>query len=119
MKKGLHVAVLSLAAVITAAGVVLAAASFTGTWNTAWGPIKMTQTGDQVMGVYGGRFPGRLFGTVSGNRFEFQWIGDNGEKGRGVFVLAPDGNSFTGTWGSGESASNGGEWNGTRVLGGK
>jgi hypothetical protein len=115
MKKRTAITISVFACIILSTGLLVAAAGFTGTWNTAWGPVKMTQTGAKVEGTYGGTFPGRLKGTVSGSRLAFEWIGDNGEQGRGIFILADDGNSFVGTWGSGVSDSDGGPWNGTRV----
>ena len=115
MKKRTVVAISVFACVILSAGLLLAEASFTGTWNTAWGPVELTQTGSKVEGTYGGKFPGRLHGAVRGSKLTFEWIGDNGERGKGVFVLSDDGAGFVGTWGSGASDSNGGPWNGTRV----
>lgn len=115
MKKSAVITISVMASIILSAGLLFAAGSFTGNWNTAWGPVKMTQTGTKVVGTYGGKFPGRLQGSVNGRKLTFEWIGDNGEQGRGAFVLSDDGNSFVGTWGSGTSDSNGGAWNGTRV----
>ncbi|MBP7738889.1 MAG: hypothetical protein KA369_23165 [Spirochaetes bacterium] len=115
MNKKTVVATGFFAVIILAAGMLFAAASFTGTWSTAWGPLTMTQTEDKVVGSYGGSAPGRLNGIVKDNKLFYNWIGNNGEKGRGVFYLSADGNSFTGTWGSGASATSGGAWNGKRI----
>lgn len=115
MKKSAFIVISVFASVVLSAGLLLAEASFTGTWNTAWGPVEMKQTGARVEGTYGGKFPGRLQGSVEGRKLSFEWIGDNGEQGKGVFVLSDDGTSFVGTWGSGASDSNGGPWNGARV----
>lgn len=115
MKKGEVITISAFTSIILSAGLLFAAAGFTGTWNTAWGPVEMRQTGAKVVGTYAGKFPGRLEGAVEGRTLAFEWIGDNGERGRGAFVLSDDGNSFTGTWGSGASTTNGGPWNGTRV----
>jgi hypothetical protein len=89
-------------------------ATFTGRWNTNWGPMEMTQKGSQVMGHYTGQFKGIIDGTVSGNRLDFTWSQPNGEHGKGYFVLSGDGNSIDGMWGTDESDSNGGNWTGTR-----
>ncbi len=89
--------------------------SFTGVWNTNWGPMKMTQKGSQVMGHYTGQFKGIIDGTVSGNRLDFTWSQPNGEHGRGYFIISGDGNSFDGAWGMNDSDSDGGCWTGARV----
>ncbi len=115
MKRKAVIALCVIATIILTAGMLLAAGNFTGTWNTAWGPLKMTQTGDKVVGTYGGPYPGKLQGVVKGNRLIYSWMGDHGAGGRGYFVLSADGNSFTGMWGRGNSPKNGGEWNGQRT----
>jgi hypothetical protein len=95
------------------------AVSFTGRWNTNWGPMEMTQKAIQVMGHYTGQFKGIIDGTASGRRLDFTWSQPDGEHGRGHFVLSDDGNSFDGTWGMNNSDSDGGNWTGTRVVSAK
>lgn len=115
MKKKAIIATGVIATIILTVGLVLAAGNFTGTWSTGWGPVNMTQVGNRVSGNYGGSAPGKLNGLVKGNKLYFSWIGDNGGKGRGIFVYGANGNSFTGTWGNGTSYNNGGAWNGSRI----
>ncbi len=91
-----------------------AAATFSGTWDTPWGPVAMTQSGTEVSGSYTGPFTGTLQGTVTGNVLDATWVQTNGERGKARLSLASDGSRFTGTWGGGSSATNGGPWNGTR-----
>ena len=89
--------------------------SFTGSWDTNWGTMEMTQKGIQVMGHYTGQFKGIISGSVSGNRLNFTWSQPNGEHGKGYFVISDDGNSIAGYWGMNESDSDGGSWTGTRI----
>jgi hypothetical protein len=103
------------AAIILTAGMLLAAVDYTGTWSTEWGPLTMTQTDNKVSGDYGGSYPGTLKGVVKGNTLIYAWYNKNGDKGRGVFRISADGNSFTGTWGRRNSTTDGGPWNGKRV----
>lgn len=91
-----------------------AAKNFTGTWSTAWGRVTLTQSGGTLTGDYSGQFTGRLSGDVAGNLATLTWNQTNGENGKAKFTLSADGDSFTGTWGSGSSATNGGAWNGKR-----
>ncbi|HHH30899.1 MAG TPA: hypothetical protein ENK57_21495 [Polyangiaceae bacterium] len=89
--------------------------SFTGTWTTPWGPVKLVQTGKRVSGSYTGPFTGTLEGSVEDGVADVTWTQANGERGRARFTLDSDGDSFKGTWGSNASATNGGPWNGTRT----
>lgn len=89
--------------------------SFSGQWETNWGPLEMVQDGRSVTGTYAGQYPGSLKGTVEGNRLDFEWKGDNGDSGFGYFELSEDGNAISGEWGSEDSNNDGGEWNGKRV----
>jgi len=88
--------------------------SFTGTWQTNWGPVTLSQTQNNVTGTYTGGFSGDVEGKVDGKRLNFTWTQTNGEWGRGYFELANDGRSFKGRWGGGNSNNNGGSWDGTK-----
>jgi len=90
------------------------AKNFGGTWNTAWGRVTLTQTGSSVSGSYSGQYTGNLDGQVDGSAASITWTQTNGESGKAKFKLSADGDSFTGTWGSGASSTNGGAWNGKR-----
>lgn len=117
MKKN-YLFLLAVAIILAASASDAALRTFTGLWNTNWGPLQMTQKGQQVMGHYEGQFKGIIDGTVTGNRLSFTWSQPNGEHGKGYFILSEDGNSLDGAWGMNESESNGGSWTGTRVTGG-
>jgi hypothetical protein len=99
---------------LLSAATLIAAVSISGTWDTNWGPVHLTEAGNSVTGSYEGEYPGTLQGKRSGNTVTFTWSGSNGESGKGVFTFSPDGKSFQGTWGGGDSATNGGAWSGTR-----
>jgi hypothetical protein len=91
--------------------------SFTGRYNTNWGPVVLTQSGQDVTGSYTGKFSGSISGTVKDRTLHFSWQG-NGESGRGIFALSADGRTLTGTWGKNESATSGRNWSGVRESGG-
>jgi alkaline phosphatase D len=46
--------------------------TWTGTWDTEWGMMALTQTGSQVKGTYP-HDTGHIAGTVTGNVFKGQW----------------------------------------------
>ncbi len=88
------------------------------TWNTTYAEMTLTQSGNSVEGTYGFQ-GGHISGTVSGNVLTGRWdeeptrAGPN-DAGPLQFTLAPDEQSFTGTWrydGDDPSISRG--WNGT------
>ncbi|MFH0967629.1 MAG: hypothetical protein V1862_08095 [Methanobacteriota archaeon] len=95
-----------------------------GTWKTNWGDISLTDTSvsyDRITltGNYTRQSRGTFDGTLTGPIFTGVWsepgsvLGD--EKGRFTFLFRDDCCSFTGTWGTGESDTNGGEWSGMRT----
>jgi hypothetical protein len=71
--------------------------------------------GDQVSGQYSyGGGQGQLRGVVDGDVLLFGWQ-EGSATGRGRLVSAPDGTSFSGSWGYGEDEAGGGQWGGTRL----
>ena len=91
-----------------------AAATWTGTWNSSYGDLKLTQQGSSVTGSYfwaGG--PGSLSGTVSGQTLTGRF-GDPSGTGPMEFTMSTDGLSFTGAW-SYDKGGNG-TWTGTRTT---
>lgn len=91
---------------------------WSGTWNTTYGSMTLTQSGRSVKGTYD-HDDGRLSGTVSGDVLTARWdetptrAGPN-DAGPLQFTLAPDGRSFTGTWRyDGDEASVSRSWDGT------
>lgn len=91
-----------------------AAATWTGTWNTSYGELKLTEQGSSVTGNYfwaGG--PGSLSGTASGQTLSGRFSDPSGT-GPLEFTMSADGLSFTGSW-SYDSGGNG-TWTGTRTT---
>ncbi len=82
--------------------------------------MSLSQSGSSVVGTYGTE-PRQIQGTVAGNVLSGRWAGpptyqEPQNAGRFVFVIASDCNSFTGSWGFNQSATDGGVWSGTRVT---
>jgi outer membrane protein OmpA-like peptidoglycan-associated protein len=87
-----------------------------GTYDTNFNKFHLRQQGTALTGCY--EFKKGLFdGTVEGRMMQLTWVQDNG-RGPAVFVFAPDGRSFRGTWwrGTDKGTPPAGEWNGTRVA---
>jgi hypothetical protein len=86
--------------------------SWTVTWDTDWetGTARMVlvQTGNQVTGRYDFR-EGVVIGTVSGNILSGTWT-EYDDSGTFEFILAGDGQSFSGIWND-ENV-----WSGTRTT---
>jgi hypothetical protein len=91
-----------------------------GRWGTHWGSevcnLTLTQNATNVTGSYTstGAPPGTVAGTFVSNVLTGTWTDQQGAHGGIVLTFSPDSRSFTGTWGSGESTSNGGQWTGRR-----
>lgn len=97
-------------ALATAIGLVLltapspaAAATWTGTWNTNYGRVVLTQAGNIVTGTY--LFcSGHLHGTVTGSTVRGRWgqrfpcDGAREGSGRFEFTMTPGGDAFRGHW---------------------
>ena len=70
---------------------------------------------DRVTGeYYYGAGRGTLAGIIDGGNLVFEWK-EASEHGHGVFRADPDGASFSGSWGFGDSDSDGGSWTGRGV----
>jgi hypothetical protein len=87
---------------------------WSGSWDSAWGTMEFTQTGDQVTGTYT-HDNGKIKGTVSGNTLTGTWseaptYNPPDDAGDFVFILAPDGKSFSGNWRYGSGT---GKWDGS------
>jgi hypothetical protein len=91
-----------------------------GTWETTYGTMVLTQTGNQVSGYYE-HSNGHITGTVSGNVLYGTWseaptyaAPDNA--GDVQLTISPDGKTFTGGWRYGSSGSWNMNWNGTTIF---
>ena len=88
-----------------------AGVSFSGTWDTNWGQMKLEQQGKRVFGRYKGFRNGALSGEVDGNLLLFKWTQhENQQYGRGYLVITPDGSQMEGRWGYKKSRTEGGRW---------
>lgn len=95
--------------------VVLGCGTFNGTWNTTYGQMRLTVTGQRVTGTYTSG-DGVIEGTVAGDIMRFRWLErGSGRGGPGAFTLSEDGNSFTGRWGYDDVDQEPDPWTGTRV----
>ncbi len=94
-------------------------ADFSGMWDTYFGYMHLEQEGTRVSGKYHSDI-GVIRGTVKGDTFFFTWRDHQGS-GRGYFVMAPEGKSFSGVYKILESRdarpedSWDGQWNGVRI----
>lgn len=96
------------------------APNFTGTWETDFGKMTLTQSGAKVSGsydYYGGKIDGEI---RADGKLYFEWSQTNNKHGKGVFELATGGGSFSGWWdytlSNGQPANNGGGWKGKRIT---
>ncbi len=77
----------------------------TGSYSSRWGDVELDQQGCTVTCRYAYQ-DGRIAGTIDGNMVRYAWTENDGA-GRGVFVVASDG-ELVGTWGTGNDDSSGG-----------
>lgn len=99
--------------------------SFTGTWDSEWGEMTLTQRGTYVAGAYT-RFngvKGTINGKLEGNLLRFSWEekgdltkGQLTRRGRGFFNLSRDGKKLRGRWGYDNSMVDGGTWQAKRSI---
>lgn len=91
---------------------------FSGTYETDYGALKLTRTGDNVRGVYSweGENNSTVEGTVKGDTLTGRWVQPD-DRGRFRFTLGKDGRSFTGSFTTDGQPDARGEWNGTCAEG--
>lgn len=100
-------------------------ALWTGRWRTNWGQLDLQLQAGVVRGAFryeseGQERVGLIVGQPKGNQLLLKWIEQKATaKGRGVLVMAADGSKFSGTYGSDDSETDGGEWSGERVAMGR
>ncbi|MEO8701945.1 MAG: hypothetical protein ABI867_18010 [Kofleriaceae bacterium] len=80
-----------------------------GLYHSNWNDVRLVQDGDHVTGTYvccrGGTIEGRI---TEGRTLHYRWTQPGGQ-GLGVWTI--ENGRLDGTWGVGQSASNGGRWN--------
>jgi hypothetical protein len=107
MRAALLIAALAAVTTPTIAATPRPAIDVTGNYTSNWGAITLHQTGHHVTGSYVYQ-QGQLDGTIEGNLLRYAWR-EGDAKGRGVFVVASDG-ELIGTWGLGSDDISGGGW---------
>jgi Ig-like domain-containing protein/Big-like domain-containing protein len=86
---------------VTTSSVTVTVTTFSGHWDTNFGPMDLTQTGSSITGTYshygGGCTGGTISGTVTGSTLDGTW----GNCGSGTihFVMAGGGVRWDGNWG--------------------
>jgi hypothetical protein len=95
--------------------------TWSGTWNTNFNVMKLTQTGNHVEGTYA-YDDGHLTGTVSGDTLEGRWDEAPTRKGDDAgpftFTMSASGKSFTGKWRHESRPTEAfGDWHGTCSAG--
>lgn len=73
------------------------ASSFVGTWDTTFGRMSLREKDGKVSGIYLDLGTNLISGTVKDRTFTFTYT-EGKVTGEGEFVLADDGESFTGKW---------------------
>ncbi len=99
-------------------GPVSSSCSWTGTWETNWGPMELQQTGNAVTGTYT-HDQGRIQFTVSDNETTGTWseapsYSPTHDAGDVELVMSEDCRSFSGKWRYGSEGDWSGDWTGTR-----
>lgn len=100
-------------------GAELGTYSWSGTWETTWGNMILTQSGASVSGTYE-HDDGKIIGTVSGNTLTGTWseypsYAPPEDAGDFVFEMTTDGKGFGGEWRYG-SDGGWGTWDGGTRL---
>lgn len=93
-----------------------------GTWNTQWGQMVLTQSGNTVSGTYT-HDNGKITGTISGNSFSGWWsespsYSPPNDAGQVELTISGDHKTMTGRWRYGSSGKwYENDWKGTFVQG--
>lgn len=84
-----------------------------GLYDTTFGRLRLLHSSDGVEGFYEAAGPAALQGRAEGDRLHFHYE-EKSASGEGYFVLAEDGQSFTGHWrASGDEEWS--DWTGSRI----
>jgi len=97
--------------------------NWSGTWDTSWGTMYLTQSLGKVTGTYdyqGGKIEGYISKNLSGNILVGTWSENPSyappdDAGDIEFIMSSDFNSLTGRWRYGSSGGWYSDWTGTRV----
>jgi hypothetical protein len=86
----------------------------TGVFQSNYDEVRLEQRGSHITGTYVCCGGGTIEGRITGRVIHYRWSGGGGDGGLGVWT-AISRHELVGTWGSGDSEEDGGEWNLTRV----
>lgn len=100
--------------ILAALAVAASAASFTGLWDTSYGPMRVSDQGTAAAGRYAHGAGGSLLGSVEKGKWTFKYKEPKGA-GEGWFQLSKDGKSFAGKWRP-EGRTTWEDWKGTLVA---
>jgi|GEM_PF-924702 len=90
---------------------------FSGSWNSNWGRIELSQEGRNVFGRYEGFRNGSITGTVEGNVLSYRWTqNENEQHGMGWMVMNNAGDELDGRWGYDDDDHQGGYWHARRLT---
>ena len=91
-----------------------------GKWESNWGDMVLSQTGDRIKGTFAHR-NGTLEGRLAGDLLLFDWSqpGNKAEgvlsaRGKGWLRVSQDGGVLEGVWGYREHRDGGGIWRAER-----
>ena len=103
-----------------------AVATWSGKWNTSLGPLDVISMNRSSGFDFGGAYErvvdgelvtGVFTANAENNTIRLQWVENRDgmtKSGKGIWRMNPDGQSFAGMWGKGNSATDGGMWEGRR-----
>jgi len=90
---------------------------FSGSWNSNWGKIELSQEGTSVFGRYEGFRNGSITGTIDGNLLLYRWTqNENEQHGKGWMVINDSGDELDGRWGYDDDDHTGGNWHARRLT---
>jgi len=110
---------------VTVISATVVSKDWSGTWDTNWGTMHLTQSQGKVTGTYSwddGKIEGYISKNLSGDMLAGTWSEEPSyappsDAGDFEFIMAPDFNSFTGCWRYGSSGEwEDCDWTGTRVT---
>ncbi len=89
-------------------------AQIAGVWDSTYGEVRLTQQGNRIRGTYpccgGGTIEGYITGAAARPIVKFHWREPRGAgEGEGIWRIR-DG-SLVGSWGHGQSDTDGSTWN--------
>lgn len=84
-------------------------ANVTGRYRSNWDEVRLHQRGSHVTGTYVCCGGGTIDGVIEGRVLHYRWHEPHGAgDGHGTWTISGD--TLDGTWGFGDSESNGGPW---------